>query len=131
VAVLEEGRLLLVRRGREPGAGLWAVPGGKVRLGETLVEAAAREVREETGIEVEVGPVCWVGESIGPGDPPAWHYTLIDFLGARRGGDLRTGSDAAAAAWVPLDEVLGYQLTSTMPALVEILRRQSGGEGTP
>ncbi|MGH8874991.1 MAG: NUDIX domain-containing protein [Acidimicrobiia bacterium] len=121
VAVVDAGRLLLVLRGRGSSAGMWAVPGGKVRYGERLVEAAAREAREETGLEVEVGEVVWVGESIGPGDPPAWHYVLTDFRARVVGGELKAGDDAAAAEWVPLDEVGRYPVTPTMPGLMAAL----------
>ena len=92
--ILERGALLLVQRGRGPGQGLWAVPGGKVRFGETLRQAVIREVMEETGLEIEPGEVVWVGDSLGPGDPPAWHYTLVDFAARVVGGDATAGDDA-------------------------------------
>lgn len=116
-------RVLLVRRRRDPGRGLWAVPGGKVEMGETVAGTARREVLEETGLEVEVGEVVWVGESIGPGDPPAWHYVLIDFLGTVVGGRLHPGDDAAEAAWFTLEEARALPLTPTMPPLLDELAR--------
>lgn len=122
VAVIREGKLLLIQRGRGHLAGRWAVPGGKVRLGETLEAAAVREVREETGLEVELREIVWVGETIGPGDPPAWHYVLIDYLGEVVEGDLSPGDDAAAATWVDLISASEMDdLTPTMYSLVKIL----------
>jgi 8-oxo-dGTP diphosphatase len=121
VAVLDGGRVLLVKRGREPGLGQWAVPGGKPEYGESLQVAARREVLEETGIEVVIGPPIWAGDSIGPGMPPAWHFAIVDFLGSAVGGVLRPGDDAADAAWVPLSEARGLPLTTTMPSLIDVL----------
>jgi ADP-ribose pyrophosphatase YjhB (NUDIX family) len=122
VAILDEGRLLLVQRRHDPGQGLWAVPGGRVELGETLRDAARREAEEETGLIVRLGPVIWAGESIGPGQPPAWHFTLVDFLGSVEGGSLRAGDDASQVAWVPLDEVERLPGPASMLELVEVLR---------
>lgn len=119
VAVLDDGRLLLVQRGRDPGRGLWAVPGGKVELGESLRDAARREVEEETGLAVEVGEVVWVGEFIDSEN----HLVLIDFAGTVVGGNLNPADDAADARWVPLDEAEDYPLTPTMYDLVSTLRR--------
>lgn len=121
VVVVKEGRLLLVQRGRPPGKGLWAVPGGKVRLGESMRDAARREAREETGLDIEVGQVVWTGDSIGPGDPPEWHFCLVDFLGSVVGGELLAGDDAALVRWVPLEEARSLPLTPTMPSLLEAL----------
>jgi len=117
VAVIDQGRILLVRRANDPGRGLWAVPGGKVEVGERLTEAAAREVREETGLLVEVGELVWAGEHISD----QFHIVLIDFLGTLIGGDLAAGDDADRAEWVPLENAVDYRLTPTMYELVAVL----------
>lgn len=122
VAIVRDGRLLLVQRGHEPAKGLWAVPGGKVDFGERLREAAAREVREETGLEVEVGEVIWAGEHISD----FGHIVLVDFVGSVIGGELEAADDADRAEWVPLSEAAGYPLTHTMYELVDILRARTG-----
>jgi mutator protein MutT len=122
VAVIDQGRILLVQRGSDPGRGRWAVPGGKVELGERLKEAAAREVREETGLTVEIGELIWAGEHISDQS----HIVLIDFLGTLVGGDLAAGDDADRAEWVPLDEAGDYPLTETMYRLIEVLLSRPG-----
>lgn len=116
--IVEEGNILLIRRGRPPGEGLWAVPGGKVRPGEGLRQAAAREVAEETGYSVEIGEVAWVGEMIGEGH----HVVLIDFFAAIVDGELAASGDALEAGWVPLGEAERLPLTATMRDLVQTLR---------
>ena len=119
VVIIEEGRLLLIKRGNEPGKGLWAVPGGKVRIGETLEAAARREASEETGLDVDVGEVAWVGEHI----TDTRHIVLIDFYATATGGYLAASDDAAEAEWVELDMVDSYPLTPTMHDLIEELRQ--------
>jgi len=122
VVVIESGQLLLIQRSKNPYRGYWAVPGGKVRWGETLAAAAAREAEEETGLVVTVGEVLWVGETMSPpGDAPATHNVLIDFEATVVGGVLRAGSDAADAALVPLPEVRDLLITPTMHELLDIL----------
>ncbi len=120
--VIDSGRLLLVQRGKDPYQGCWAVPGGKVRWGESLIAAVKREIEEETGLVVKVGEVIWVGETIGPPDRvPGYHNVLIDFAADTVGGVLRSGSDAVDAAFVPLAEVRRLPLTPTMYELLDIL----------
>jgi len=114
----DEGRILLIKRGREPQKGLWAVPGGKVEYGEEMRAAARREVAEETGLEVEIGDVVWVGEII----EEDFHLVIIDFEARMTGGELMAADDADDVRWVSLDEATGYPLTPTMYDLVDTLR---------
>lgn len=116
--MIDDNRLLLVRRGREPSRGLWAVPGGKVRPGERLREAARRETAEETGLDVVVGEVVWVGEHISEGH----HIVLVDFSASLAGGRLRRGDDADEVRWVPLDDAARLPLTPTMYDLLDTLQ---------
>jgi 8-oxo-dGTP diphosphatase len=112
----DAGRVLVVRRAKPPGAGLWSVPGGKQEPGETLAQAVAREVREETGLVVEVGALACVVERIGD----EFHYVILDYRARVIGGELRASTDAAAATFVTLEEL------ATMPhteGLLEALRR--------
>jgi ADP-ribose pyrophosphatase YjhB (NUDIX family) len=106
VAVLD-GRLLLVQRRLEPGAGQWSVPGGRVEAGETLAEAVVRELAEETGLEGVCGPlVGWV-ERIGD----THHFVILDFEVTVLGDDEPTaGDDALDARWVPLEDVAEWLL---------------------
>jgi ADP-ribose pyrophosphatase YjhB (NUDIX family) len=119
--IVQQDRLLLVERARDPGIGRWAVPGGRVEPGETLAEAARREVLEETGLEVSIGDIAWVGDSIGPGDPPAWHFAIVDFWATPTGGSLTAAGDAAAAEWVPIERLDGWPIVDTMVDLVQTL----------
>lgn len=84
-------------------------------------EAAAREVLEETGLMVEVGDPVWVGDILDDADPPAYHYTVVDFLATVVGGELSAGDDAAEARWVPVSEVRALLLTPTMVDLLDQL----------
>ena len=109
------GRLLLVRRGREPGRGLWSLPGGRCEPGEDAAAAAVRETREETGLAVEAGAV--VGRVLRPG-PGGVTYAIDDVACTLVGGFLRAGDDAADARWVGAAELAVLPVTD---GLVEAL----------
>jgi 8-oxo-dGTP diphosphatase len=114
--VVEDGRLLMIQRAQDPGAGLWSLPGGRVELGEYLADALRREVAEETGLSVEVRDLVGILEVVG--DP---HYVILDYF-AEVAGDVRdpvAGTDVSDARWVPLDEVADLDCT---PRFVETLR---------
>lgn len=116
--VVNEGSLLLVQRSADPGKGLWALPGGRVEANETLPAAAKREVKEETGLEVEIGDVAWVGDNIGPGSPPEWHHLIVDFW-ASGSGQAVAGDDAANVEWVPISALRQQPMVETMYELVD------------
>lgn len=84
-------------------------------------EAAAREVLEETGLVVEVGDPVWVGDILDDADPPAYHYTVVDFLATVVGGEMSAGDDAAEVRWLPVEEVRAKRLTPTMFDLIDKL----------
>jgi len=99
------GRILLVRRGRPPFEGRWALPGGFVEYGETTEDACAREAREETGLVVEVGDVAGVYSR--PDRDPRGHTVSIVYFCRSVGGEIRGGDDAAEARWFAPDEIAG------------------------
>ena len=121
--ILDGDRVLLVQRGHEPLKGEWSLPGGAVELGESLEEALVREVREETSLDVTVGPVVEVFDSIrrDAGGRAEYHYVIIDYACRVRGGTATAaarGSDAADVRWVPLAEIEQYGVTSTAIAVI-------------
>jgi ADP-ribose pyrophosphatase YjhB (NUDIX family) len=108
----DTGRLLVVQRGRAPGAGLWSLPGGRIEPGETPQQAAAREVREETGLVVEVGEVL-ITAIVGDGA-----FRVQDFAAQVVGGQLRPGDDATDVRWADDRELAALLLT---PGLLDAL----------
>jgi len=108
------GRLLLVRRGNPPARGAWSLPGGRVEAGETLAGAAARELREETGLAARIGQVAGVVERIGEG----YHYVIVDLWAELDGAEPVAGDDAVAARLVDQAELPGLDLS---PGLGEFL----------
>ncbi len=105
--IVDDDRVLLVRRANEPLRGQWSLPGGAVEAGETLRAAVVREVREETGLEISVGPVVEVLDRITVDDDgrPRFHYVLIDFLCEPVGGTLACASDADGVQWAPFSDL--------------------------
>ncbi|MGI9950805.1 NUDIX hydrolase [Moorellaceae bacterium AZ2] len=123
-AIIVHGEaLLLVRRGRPPARGVWSIPGGKVETGETLSQALQREVAEECGIAIRVGPPVAVLDSIytDAQGRVKYHYVLVDFWAEYASGELCPSSDVTEARWVPLKEVGNYGLTAgTLELLTEL-----------
>lgn len=106
----------MVRRAHDPGRGLWSLPGGKVRAGERIVDAVAREVAEETGVDVRVLDLLGVFEVLGSDT----HYVVLDYLVEQRGtAQPRAAGDASEARWVRLEEVADLDCT---PRFLETLR---------
>ena len=121
VIVDELGRVVLIRRRYEPMAGRWSLPGGAVELGETLEAGAAREMLEETGFEVEVGPVIEVFDRIILDDERRvrYHFVLVDYLCWPVAGSLRAGGDVDEAVLVDPGELAQFDLTKKATAVIE------------
>ena len=117
---IDAGRILLIRRGHAPSRGLWSLPGGRVEPGETEADAVRREVAEETGLDVEVGPLA--GEVVRPGAGDVV-YRIRDYLVTVVSGadsaEPVAGDDADDVAWVPLDRLGERDLTD---GLLQALR---------
>lgn len=128
VVIVEDERILVVKRGKDPGAGTWAFPGGRLELGETLAEAAMREAREETNLEVEPGEVLAVMDFIEADEEGdvRFHYVLIDVSAERVGGTLRPGDDSVDARWVGREELDELPMA---PRMAEMIRRLLGDSG--
>ena len=124
----DDDRVLLIERGRPPGVGLWSVPGGRVELGESLAAAVAREVAEETGLTVEVGPLIEVVERVTATDGGTYHYVILDYL-AWRTGDLtappRAGDDVRDARFVAAAELEALPLTDGLIPVIDRARARA------
>lgn len=125
VIVINENRVLLVQRGKDPGAGTWAFPGGRLELGETLAEAATREAYEETGLTIEPSEVIAVRDLIDRDEAGRirFHYVLIDLLAQPVGGTLRPGDDSVAVRWIGLEDMADLPMA---PHMVEVVRQLLG-----
>lgn len=109
--VIHGGRVLLIRRGKEPLRGRWVVPGGTLELGETLEEGVVREVGEETGLRVRPRDVVTVFDRIERREGQVlYHFVIVDFLCEYISGELRAGSDAEEAAFVSRSDLPAYDL---------------------
>jgi 8-oxo-dGTP diphosphatase len=113
--------ILLVERGHEPLKGWWSLPGGILETGETLADGIRREVREETGLEVEPDAVFEIFERIMPdaAGRTEYHYVLVDYTCRVVGGALGAASDASRAVWVREDQLAAYRITEGTLAVVE------------
>lgn len=101
--IFQGDRVLLVKRGKEPGLGRWSIPGGVVEVGETVTSAVQREMEEETGLQVEILSLVEVFERILPDGQGniSYHYVILDFLCSIKGGRLTAGSDVTEAIFIP------------------------------
>ncbi len=112
VVVFRGDEVLLIKRGKPPVSDRWSIPGGAQEIGETVREAALREVTEETGIEIDIVGLIDVVDGItrDAGGRAKYHYTLVDFAALWRSGEARAASDAAATRWIGLDEIADIPL---------------------
>ncbi len=112
--------VLLVKRGKPPRQGQWAIPGGRVQAGESLRDAVEREILEETAISVHAGDMVYQLEYIEHDEQGAlaFHYVVLDYAAEYLGGEPCAGDDAEEAAWLRFDELAALPLTdSTREAL--------------
>src|SRR5258707_10576137 len=129
--VIEDERVLLIRRGTEPLKGQWSIPGGTLELGETLVEGAARELKEETGLEVSVLEMVELFERInfGRGADETWttleerrrprfHFVIVDYLCERISGEAVGGGDVTHVEWAREDELEKISFTPTAARVI-------------
>ncbi|BBG28170.1 NUDIX hydrolase [Sulfuracidifex tepidarius] len=122
--IMKDGKVLLVKRGKPPNAGTWAIPGGKVEYGETLQEALKREITEETGLLVEPGKVVALVQIIKEG----FHYVIFDFSCEIVGGNLEASSDAKDSRFFSLEEIRRLETT---PSTIEMIERYAKKEKIP
>lgn len=127
--VFKDEKILLIQRNKPPKAEEWSIPGGAQNLGEKMVDAAAREVLEETNITIENIELLKVVDFIDNDNNGTvrFHYSLVDFMADYKSGTLTAGDDALNAKWVPIDELNSYNLWSETVKLIEdaIVHRKS------
>ncbi len=123
--VFKEQRVLLVKRGNAPAKGMWAIPGGRVELGETLKQAAAREILEETGIRIKAGKPVYAFEVIERDKTGTirFHYYIVDLACEYEGGEIKPGDDAVDAQWISKKELNHLQIN---PETRKLLHQQYG-----
>ncbi len=126
--IIEQGRTLLIRRGSEPLRGEWSIPGGTLEVGETLQEGVAREMLEETGVEIRVLELIEVFDRIflenevsgtPPRKTPRFHFVIVDYLCERVSGEPRAGSDVTDVAFAREDELPQFHLTETVKRVLK------------
>ena len=120
--IVHQGRVLLVQRGHEPLKGRWSIPGGLIEIGEMLHEAVVREVREETGLEIEpVELVELIDRIHREGDRVRYHYVIADYLCRVVGGTLKAADDADAVRWVERAEWNSHSALMLEPITVRVI----------
>jgi len=105
--VIKDGKVLLVKRARPPYAGLWCIPGGKVMLGESLQQAAEREIMEETSLMIQAGNPVYAFDVIDTEhNPPTYHYVVIDLEASYVSGEAQAQDDALDVRWFTRNELM-------------------------
>ena len=123
--VWKDGRVLLVKRGRPPRQGSWSLPGGRQELGETVYQAAEREIHEETGVGIRILDIAGVVDFIDrDGGDIRYHYTVIDVVALWRSGEAVAGDDAAAVVWVAPERLSDYGVTEAVHRMVAAAGRR-------
>jgi len=121
--ILQDGKLILVKRRAEPGKDRWSIPGGSVHLGEKVRDATIREAKEESGLDIEIvddRPMDAFDSIItDERGRTKYHFTLLEFLAKPKGGTLQADEDAAEARWVTLEEIKKYDLTNSFRVFFE------------
>jgi len=119
--MIENGKLLLIKRGAKPGQGRWSIPGGIVELGERVQDAIVREVKEECGLDIEVEELMDVFDSITRDEKGRiqYQFVVVNFLAKIKGGILKNADDVLEARWVQLNEVEKYNLTNLFRAFFQ------------
>lgn len=122
--VIKDGAVLLVRRSKSPSRGLWAIPGGSVELGETLQQAAERELFEETGVRVKAGAPCFAFDAVHRDEAGRvkFHYVIVDLRAAWVAGEPSPKDDALDARWVRPEELKRLEVSERT---LELLRQAS------
>ena len=124
--IIKDGKILLEKRKNEPGKGKWSIPGGLVELGESVEQTVIREVKEETGLDVEKPEHIDVVDNIirDENDEVKYHFVIIDYFMKLKGGTLKAATDAEELRWVAFDEVQKYDLTKTFRAFFQRNRQK-------
>jgi 8-oxo-dGTP diphosphatase len=130
--ILDEDRILLIRRAQEPARGLWTFPGGAVELGESLEEAVKREALEETGLQLVVGDVATVIDRVVHDEAGRirYHYVIVDYFARMAGGLLQPGSDVSDARWAAREDLDGLEMTEKAGELARELLRGRARSGS-
>ena len=110
--IIQDSKIVLVRRSKPPARGEWSIPGGLVKVGETLTQAVVREALEETGLRIKTGPMIDLVERIlhDGNSRIQYHYVIADYKCSAIGGVFQAGSDASEAQWVPRDRLGDFRL---------------------
>jgi 8-oxo-dGTP diphosphatase len=130
--ILDGRRVLLVKRGGQPSAGKWSLPGGLVDLGETTTEAIAREVAEECGLRIRLAGLAGIVDRVVRDDAGRvrYHYVLVDYLAYPEAGTAVAGSDAADVQWIDVDAVERLDITDGLVDMIRRAQALAGGEAS-